>query len=172
VTKKHIGQIVSFKFNYINDEEVFRGYIIDYNEDWTLLKYNVNDFLRDGYIILRNKFISEYKRETDEKFYQQVLDLKGQSVTPNDKIPINDIKTILNYLTDKFGVFQFDLRSNDYCYIGRVKLIKGNTLIIDYLDTKGKWSEIREYKLGNIRTIEFDTDYINSLLLVANSKIK
>lgn len=169
IKKKHIGQIISFKFEYVNNIEIYRGYIIDYNDDWTLLKYNTVDYVRDGYIILRNKHINSYKRDKVEKFHQKALDLKGESVKLTDKIPINDIKTILNYLTEKFGVFQFDLRSDAYCYIGKVKSIEKNNLKIDYLDSEGNWSETREYKLGNIRTIEFDTDYINSLLLVSNS---
>jgi uncharacterized protein YnzC (UPF0291/DUF896 family) len=166
--KKHIGQIVSFKFDYVSTEEIYSGYVIDYNDDWTLLKYNPVDYVRDGYIILRNKYITSYKRDEVEKFHQKVLDLKGEGVTSDDKIPIDDIKTILNYLTDYFGAFQFDLRSDDYCYLGKVKSIVKNTLTIDFLDTKGEWSETRDYKLGNIRTIQFDTDYINSLKMIAN----
>lgn len=166
--KKHIGQIVSFKFDYASTEVEYSGYIIDYNDDWTLLKYNPVDFVRDGYIMLRNKYIKSYRRDEIEIFHQEVLDLKGEGVTSKDKIPIDDIKTILNYLTENFGAFQFDLRSDDYCYLGRVKSIDKNTLTIDFLDTNGKWSETRDYKLGNIRTIKFDTDYINSLKMVAD----
>ncbi|MBI1185653.1 hypothetical protein GC194_15405 [bacterium] len=166
--KKHIGQIVSFRFGYLSSEKIYSGYVVDYNDDWTLLKYNPVDYVRDGYIILRNKCIKGYKRDKVEKFHQKVLDLKGEGVTVQNKIPIDDIKTILNYLTDNFGVFQFDLRSEVYCYLGRVKSIVKNTLTIDFLDTNGKWSETRDYKLGNIRTIQFDTDYINSLKMVAD----
>ena len=170
--KNHIGQVVSFKVDYVSSEEIYRGYVIDYNDDWTLLKYNPVDYVIDGYIILRNKHIKSSRRDKVEKFHQKILDLKKQRVTSSDKIPIDDIKTILNYLTEKFGAFQFNLRSTDYCYLGRVRSIIKNTLTIDFIDTDGKWSDIRDYKLGNIRTIEFDTDYINSLLLIANTNKK
>ena len=170
--KKYIGQVVSFNVAYVSTEEIYMGYVVDYNDDWTLLKYNPVDFVRDGYIILRNKDVKSYKRDGIEKFHQKVLDLKGHAVTSEDKIPIDNIEIILNYLTDNFGAFQFNLRSDDYCYLGRVRTIINNTLTIDFLDNEGKWSEKRDYKLGNIRTIQFDTDYINSLLLVANSNKK
>jgi uncharacterized ubiquitin-like protein YukD len=166
--KKHIGQVVSFKFEYVSSEVIYSGYLIDYNDDWMLLKYNPVDYVRDGYIILRNKYIKSYRRDNIEKFHQKVLDLKGEEVTSKDIIPIDNLQVILYYLTDNFGAFQFDLRSSDYCYLGRVKSIVKNTLTIDYLDTKGKWSKTREFKLGNIRTIQFDTDYINSLKMITN----
>lgn len=166
---KQIGQVVSFMFDYVSTQEIYTGYVIDYNDDWTLLKYNPVDFVRDGFIILRNKYINSYKRDEVEKFHQKVLDLKKQKVTAADKIPIDDIKTILHYLTDNFGAFQFNQRSDHYCYLGRVNSIFKNTLSIDLLDTNGKWAETRDFKLGNIRTIEFDTDYINSLLLIAKA---
>jgi hypothetical protein len=169
IKKKYIGEVLSFKFQYVNSIEIYRGYLIDYNDDWTLLKYNANDYVRDGYIILRNKHIISYKQDEEENFHKKVLDLKGESVTQSDKIPMDNIKTILSYLTEKYGVFQFDLRSNTYCYIGKVKSIDKNSLTIDYLDSIGNWSETREYKLGNIRTIQYDSDYINSLLLVSKS---
>ncbi|WP_299126386.1 hypothetical protein [uncultured Winogradskyella sp.] len=169
IKKKHIGKIVSFKFEYVNKIEIYRGYIIDYNDDWTLLKYNTVDYITDGYLILRNKYINAYCRDDDEKFHQKVLDLKGKSVVPADLIPIDNIETILNYLTEKFGAFQFDLKSNEYCYLGKVKTIEKNNLTFDFLNSKGVWSETRDCKLGNIRTIEFDTDYVNSLLLVSKS---
>jgi hypothetical protein len=54
------------------------------------------------------------------------------------------------------------------CWLGKVKKIKGAELKIDYLNPKGIWSSsMPTYKLGNIRTIEFDTDYVNSLKLIA-----
>ncbi|PCJ63621.1 MAG: hypothetical protein COA58_15910 [Bacteroidetes bacterium] len=170
--KKHIGQIVSFRFEYVNKIEIYRGYIIDYNDDWTLLKYNTVDYIIDGYIILRNKFILSYRLDEEERFYKKVLKLKGESVLPADKIPIDTIQSILNHLTAKFGTFQFDSKSNLYSYIGKVKSIKKNNLTIDSLSPKGVWAETQDYKLGNIRTIQYDTDYLNSLLLVANQKKK
>jgi len=40
-------------------------------------------------------------------------------------------------------------------------------LTIDDFTTKGKWSGQEDFKVNDIRVIEFDTDYINSLKLVS-----
>ena len=41
---------------------------------------------------------------------------------------------------------------------------------MDNLNPKGKWEGQMKFRIGDIRTIEFDTDYINSLKLVSTNK--
>jgi hypothetical protein len=145
--------------------------MIDFNEHWTLLKYNPSDYLIDGYIILNNKYVTEYKRDNEERFKQKILDLKGQRSKNKERFTLGDTASILNYITNKYGIFDFNMRTNTKCWLGKVKKIKGMELKIDYLDPKGIWSNrMPTFKLGNIRTIQFDTDYINSLKLIAKKR--
>ncbi len=169
--KKYIGQFLSFKFQFKNDTVVISGYLINFSEDWTLLKQCAFDYLVDGYILLNNKHITEFKRDREERFKEKVLDLKGQRPKAKENFDIKDTATILKYLSDKYGIFMFSQRTNGTCWLGKVKKIKGTDLKIDYLNPKGIWSNsMPTYKLGNIRTIEFDTDYINSLKLIAKKR--
>ena len=60
---------------------------------------------------------------------------------------------------------------NSKCWLGKVRRIVGSSLLIYDLTPRAKWGNgMPPYKLGNIRTIEFDTEYINSLMLMANAK--
>ena len=171
MNKKDIGQLYTFTFQYSDCEEIYSGYIVDFTDNWVLLKYNVVDYVVDGYIILNSKFIIDYKRDDKQKFTQKILDLKGHKPTPKEIIPLTDLTTIFKYISDKFGLFQFDMRTHKTCWLGKVKKITGNDMKIDYLNPRALWSTtMPTYKLGNIRTIQFDTDYINSLLLVAKKK--
>ena len=163
-SKKHIGQLISVKFT--DRQETTNGLVIDYNHDWTLMKYNPVDYVVDGYIIFRHKNIKGYRRDKEEKFKEKVLLLKGQQPKAKEKIPLTDLKTILTFLTKKFGAFQFQTDSEDTCYLGRLVSADNTELIIDFLNTEGKWSRQRTFNPADIRTIEFNTDYINSLLLV------
>ncbi len=43
---------------------------------------------------------------------------------------------------------------------------------MDDLNPKGKWEGQMKFRNGDIRVIEFDTDYINSLKLVSTKKTK
>lgn len=166
--KKHIGQLISVKFK--DRKTPIYGYVVDYNDDWTLMKYNPVDYIIDGYTIFRNKNIEDFRRDTEEKWREKVINLKGLQPTDKDMIPLTDFETILKYLTDNFGVFQVYTKSETVCYLGRLKSIDKKDLIIDYLNTKGKWDGQMKFRTGDIRVIEFDTDYINSLKLVSTDK--
>ncbi len=166
--KKHIGQLVSVKFT--DRKTPIYGFVVDYNDDWTLMKYNPVDFVIDGYIIFRHKNIQGFRRDTDEKWREKVIGLKGLKSTDKEIVPITDLESILKYLTDTFGVFQVYTKSESACYVGRLKSIDNRDLLMDSLSPKGKWEGQMKFKIGAIRIIEFDTDYINSLKLVASSK--
>jgi hypothetical protein len=166
--KKHTGQLVSVKFR--DRKMPIYGYIIDYNEDWTLMKYNPVDYIIDGYIIFRHKNIDGFRRGTDEKWREKVINLKGLQPTDKDIIPLTDLETILKYLSDKCGVFQVYTKSETASYLGRLKFIDKNELIMDNLNPKGKWEGKMKFRTGDIRVIEFDTDYVNSLKLVTTVK--
>jgi hypothetical protein len=166
--KKHIGELVSVKFS--DRKNPVAGFVIDSNEDWTLLKYNTADYVMDGYIIYRHKNIEGIRREEEEKFREKVIKLKGLAPSPKEKTPLTDLPAILKYLTKKFGVFQFYTKSEKACYLGRVNSIDDKILVLDFLNPKGKWDGKMKFKLNEIREIEFDTDYINSLKLVSKTK--
>jgi hypothetical protein len=51
--------------------------------------------------------------------------------------------------------------------LGRLTSIDEKELVIENLDPKGKFTGERTFKVKDIRSVEFDTDYINSLKLVA-----
>lgn len=171
LSKKNLGQFVSFRFKYTNRMRIYSGFLIDFNDDWILLKYNPTDYVMDGYIILKSKHVTQYKRNEDEKFTERILKLKGVKVTPKEKISITNIESILTFLNDKYGVFQFDMRTDTSCWLGKIKWIKGSDLKLHALTTRAKWSNTMPiFKLGNIRTIQFDNDYINSLKLGASKK--
>ena len=157
--------MVSVKFT--DRKTPIYGYVVDYNDDWTLMKHNSGDYIIDGYIIFRHKNIEGFRRDTDEKWREKVINLKGLQTTDKEIIPLTDLETILKYLTDNFGVFQVETKSETACYLGRLKFIDKKELVIDYLNPKGKWDGQMKFRASDIRVIEFDTDYINSLKLVS-----
>lgn len=166
--KKHVEQLISVKFT--DRKEAIYGYVVDYNNDWTLMKYNPVDYIIDGYIIFAHKNIEGFRRDINEKWREKVIKLKGLELSEKDIIPLTNLEAILRCLTDNFGVFQLYTKSEKACYLGRLKSIDAKQLVIDYLNTKGKWAGQAKFRPNDIRVIEFDTDYINSLKLVLKSK--
>ena len=166
--KKNIGQLISITFT--DREDPIDGFVVDYNDDWTLMKYNPVDYIIDGYVIFRHKNIEGFQRLARERFKEKVIKLKGLEPTDKDIIPLTDLSTILNYLTDNYGLFLLYTKYERICYVGRLKTIDRKKLVIDSISTKGKWDGHKNFKIDDIRVIEFDTDYINSLKLILKSE--
>lgn len=161
------GKFVSFK--YRDRKDIISGYLIDYNNDWTLIKYNPVDYLIDGYLILKTDKILKYKRDDYEKFREKVLKAKNLIPTDKDIFPIADLAESLQLISDRFGAFKIEKKDDTICFIGRfVKMTKEN-LVIQEMDAKAKWVETDKHKLKSIRTIEFDSDYVNSLILYSKT---
>lgn len=136
------------------------------------MEYNPVDYVIDGYTILRHKNIEGFRRDSHEKWREKVINLKGLKPTNKEIIPLTDLETILKYLTENFGVFQVYTKSEAACYLGRLKSIDKKELIMDNLNPKGKWDGQIKFRTIDIRVIEFDTDYINSLKLVSTTEKK
>lgn len=170
MNKKFIGQLISNKFT--DRKAPVNGFVIDYNDSLTLMKHNPGDYIMDGYIILRHKNIQGYRQSEVEKFKEKVIRLKKQNSIRKKNIPISDLQTILTCFTKKFGVFQLSTKSETACYPGRLKSLDRKQLIIDFLDTDGKWNNQMKFRPNDIRLIEFQTDYLNSLKLVADNARK
>ena len=61
-------------------------------------------------------------------------------------------------------IIQFDLHDDRVSYIGRIVKIYSKTVRVQHIDPKGKWVEKSSYPIERIRTIQFNNDYINSLI--------
>ena len=163
-------KLISFKYRERKDP--ICGFLIDFNENWTLIKNNPVDYIIDGYSILKTHNILKYKRDEFELFREKILIAKGLKPVANDKIPINDIYQTLKLISDKYGAFKIELKDDTICYIGRLVKIGKGQIIIQEIDSKAKWVEDERYKLNSIRIIDFDTDYNNSLILYNKMKEK
>ena len=168
--KKYVGQLVSINFK--DRPTPISGFVIDYNDEWTLLKQNPVDYIIDGYIIVRHKNIEGFSRTKKELFKERILKLKNFQPTIQNEIPLTDLKTILTYLTKKFGIFQFEQKSEKSCWLGSLVSFDKKDFIIKPLLPNGKWDKDTLFFIKDLRTIEFDTDYINSLKLVEKDNKK
>jgi len=163
--ENYLRQLVSIEF--LDKKEVYTGFLIDYSDDWILLKNNPVDFIIDGFVILKNKNIERIYRDQDHEFTEKVIRLKGLKTNAKDIIPIKDLASIISFVDKKYGVFQIAKKSATSAYLGKLIQLNDQELIIDFLDTKGQFGGELSFNPEKIRVIEFDTDYINSLKLVA-----
>ncbi|MDR6845585.1 hypothetical protein [Flavobacterium granuli] len=166
--EKYLRQLISIEFD--DKKDIFSGFLIDWTEDWILLKNNPVDFIIDGYTILRNKNVKSIIQDKDHEFTERVIKLKGLNTSAEEIIPLKDLSSIINFLADKYEIFQIAKKSDKAVYLGKLIELNEEELVIDFMGTEGEFEGEMSFKLNKIRVIEFDTDYINSLKLVVKEK--
>lgn len=162
--EQYLRQLVEIEFQ--DKKEIFTGFLIDYSDDWILLRNNPVDFILDGFVILKNKNIEAVNRDHDLAFNEKVIRMKGLQINSEDIIPIRDLASIMKYVSEKYGIFQIAKKSSKSAYLGKLIDFTDEELTIDFLDTKGQFGGELSFNPEKIRVIEFDTDYINSLKLI------
>lgn len=161
--KHYTGRLIRLKFT---DLKPIDGIVVDYDDDWILLKSNPTDYVIDGYTIIKNQNIKTAIRGDEEKWREKVIKLKATRALKT-KIPLDSLQSILKALTKQFGIFTLYTKKSGVCWLGKLNSIDDKLLTIYDLTTKGKWDGQVTFKTKDIRVIEFDTDYINSLKLVS-----
>jgi hypothetical protein len=168
--EKYLRQLISIEFE--DKKDIFSGFLIDWTEDWILLKNNPVDFIIDGYTLLKNKNVKSIIQDKDHEFTEKVIRLKGLKTSAEEIIPLKDLSSIINFLADKYEIFQISKKSDKAVYLGKLMELNEDELVIDFLGTEGEFDGEMSFKLNKIRVIEFDTDYINSLKLVVDQEKK
>lgn len=168
--EKYLRQLISIEFD--DKKEIFSGFLIDWTEDWILLKNNPFDFIIDGYTILKNKNVKAIIQDKDHEFTERVIKLKGLKTSAAEIIPLQDLSSIIHFLANKYTIFQITKKSDKAVYLGKLIELNEEELVIDFLGTEGKFEGEMSFKHNKIRVIEFDTDYINSLKLIVNEEKK
>lgn len=163
--EKYLRQLISIEFD--DKKDIFSGFLIDWTEDWILLKNNPVDFIIDGYTILKNKNVKSIIQDKDHEFTERVIKLKGLKTSAEEIIPLKDLPSIINFLADRYEIFQIAKKSDKAVYLGKLIELNEEELVIDFMGTEGEFDGEMSFRLDKIRVIEFDTDYINSLKLIA-----
>lgn len=161
----YLLKLISIEFS--DRKNIISGFLLDYSEDWILLKTNPADYIIDGYTIVRNKNIDEIYQDEEEEFAEAVISLKGITPTYEEKIPLDNVQEIFRYLNSKYEMFAFAQKSKKAIYPGRLINIDDKKIRIEWIDTRAAWVGERKFKVNKIRTIEFDNDYLNSLKLAS-----
>ena len=131
---------------------------MDYNENWTLIASNPVDFVLDGYMIINNRKIKQFK------LIEKKIESKIFKIKLHDKIVL-DLNSFFDFFNLNKIVISVELENFDFL-IGKIISYDDVTVEFQKLDSNAKWIEIVRININDINIIEFDTDYINSLCLV------
>lgn len=152
-------------------EKPIQGIVIDSSKDWILLR-NLYDYRIDGLSLVNRKHIDRIERTEREEFAEKVLIANYRfSNEVNDVIPL-ETKTLFEYLECNNIVFQISFEDDSYTYIGKVENVSSLKFSFKKIGSRGIWlAEEQQIEIESIYTIEFNTDYINSLLTYSKTLI-
>jgi hypothetical protein len=157
------NSMYSFKIKgFINQP---RGIFLQEGEDWLLIKSLFTDYMLNGYQLLNKKYIVSISQSKDDIFTEKVLVANRKS-----NIQVTDfalsMSALFEYLLKQNIVFSIQTNKSDRINIGCIDKLNDKSIFVTPINPEGIWEEKRYYTFRKefIRIIEFDTDYINSLV--------
>lgn len=166
--KKLLNKLIIIEFE---DKEPQKGILINYNKDWFLIKSNPVDFILDGYSAVKNCNVKNISTNDDTEFVEKAMKLKGISVDKKiHKISLKNFDSIAESINKNFGIFSLAKKRDNAIYPGKLKKLTDKKIILTWMDLSANWGPNREFTKEKIRTIDFDSDYLISLQLLAENK--
>ena len=164
-----INSLYSFKIKgFVNKS---RGIFLQEGEDWVLIKSLFSDYRLDGYQLLNKKYILSINQSENDIFTQKVLEANEKNQLQILDIPLS-MFSLFDYFLKQNIVFSIQTNKEDRINVGCIDKLNDKSIFLTPITPKGIWEENHYYNFRKefIRIIEFDTDYINSL--VVYSKIE
>jgi hypothetical protein len=165
--KQYLNKLVTLEFSDLKNS--YSGFLLDFSDEWILLRNNPVDYIIDGFIILRNKNLESIIYDENNEFTEKVIRLKKVKLINDFILPLSNLETILSFLNKKYGIFQLATKRESAVYLGRLIEITESQVFIQFLNTKGIFDGEIDFKREKIRIIEFNTDYVNSLKAYSDS---
>lgn len=156
-----LNKLVSIEFS--DRKKSIRGYLLAFTEDWLLLEHNVIDYLLDGYVFINRSHVALCEQTDKEIWVEKVIRWKGTTITTAPPIPMTNIETILRYLTEHFGFFSIEQRSDQYMYVGKWATGTQKQFVIDWLKPRAVWDGQQRVNKASVRVIGFGSDYLAAL---------
>lgn len=157
------GRVVSI---ILKNKVTFQGILLNITDSWCYLKYIPVDYIIDGYIAISCRYIVEINVTEDDTFTQKILKLKGTNFENKIQLDISENVNMFTDLQKQSLLIKLELKDHYKSYIGKIELVRENSIKIRLFDTLGNWLDIETFLYKEVRAIYFDDDYINSLKLI------
>lgn len=148
-------------------EEAEAGLVISENADWVLVRHIPVDYMVDGFRLYNKDLLVKRERKSNEKQIEKVLTLKQITTETPDGFEFDTTEEILRWCEKKYGLFEFQEEEEGELFYGKIREIENDFLLIHMIMDDGTVeSDDQEYRLSEIRTISFETDYFKSIRLL------
>lgn len=148
-------------------EEAEAGFVIEENQDWVLVRHIPVDYMVDGYRLYNKEFIVKRERKSNEKQIEKVLTLKQITKKKPEGFSFGTTEETLRWSEKKYGLFEFQEEEEGELFYGKISEIENDFFLMQMIMDDGTVEkDDQEYRLSEIRTISFETDYFKSIRLL------
>ncbi|NDV97296.1 hypothetical protein D0T84_20670 [Dysgonomonas sp. 521] len=160
-----------FSIGIKNWEDSLCGIKISESDEWILIE-NLIDYSIDGLGIINKKYIKFIDRTEREILTEDVLKANHRLKKREISIPLES-NSMIEYLYKNKVIFQISLKDNSYVFIGMIEKILKKSFYIKRINAKGIWMDSSMlFRIEHIRSLEFNTDYIDALLVYNKTLVK
>ena len=152
-------------------ENYVAGLWLAENDDWILMRHLPGDYAVDGYVLVAKAHI--VARGVDQKRHQiaRVLKLKGITAAVPEGFTFGSLVDMLRWIEQRYKLFQIQ-DEEDTCFCGQLRDHDETHYRLNSLSPRAKLDLDYDvwFAFADLLTVEFDTDYLNSLLLLWQDK--
>jgi len=146
-------------------DEISRGYIVDYSNDFVVIQ-ETDDFKLLGYNILPIKDFKNIRFNNNDKYYDKIMTWENEkkNIGIKTKVDLTNWKTILKtFQKNKMNIaIECENPEIDSFTIGPVKRIVEKSVYIRYFDATGFYdNRLTKIDFESISKIMFDDRYID-----------
>lgn len=149
------------------------GIIISENNQWVLVKHVEVDYLVDGFKIYNKNFIIKRIPVSENDSLHIVLNLKKVALDFPKSFKFCSTIELLKWSEKKYGLFEFQDDVENELFYGKLNSFNKDEFIIDMIKSDGKIEFKYDYSfdLNEIRSLAFESDYFNSIILLMNYEL-
>lgn len=145
------------------------GIFLKSGKNWVLLRDNPVDFVIDGYLLVRKKYILREEHPDSAELSDVIMNLKGEYAKTSDfSFPIDQDELLFQQFLAAKTLIQICLHNQDSTLVGRVVSGGPESFRMRLLSRKGKWLNEFNFQYAKLRTINIGSDYLKSFQLLTD----
>lgn len=167
-------EVTYFNFKKYKQNNLFNGILLKKGTLWGLFKDNPSDYVLDGFRIANLRQISIIDTRLGST-RERVFTLKYNPILDKeftDSINLDEDYNLFNYLFEKQHLIVIATTSEEQHKICRIKRVNSDSALFDIYDEYMNLEKTRQLKFSTIRYIELGNDYLKSLCLIEDYKLK
>jgi len=153
------------------DMSWWNGYVHATSSELVLVQPLSDRIDLDGYSILRIADISDFAVDYPRQdFHRRALAAKRIAAAPPAPIDLSSIESALRSIEATYPLFVVhrEVEDPEVCEVGRLKFATSESYALRAMSPEAVWvDDPRHYAFSSITRVDFDSEYENTLALVA-----